>query len=244
MILGPTSGDLDDDAVAAAYPWPAEGPWVRAMMVTTLDGAAAGPDGTSDSISSSVDKAVFDAVRRFADAVVVGAGTIRAEGYGAMRAKPADVARRTAAGQAAAPVVVVVSGSLDLPWDSELFTASTERPIVVAGAGATAAARAAAAAHCDLVVAPDERVGPGFVVDTLVARGLRRIVCEGGPSLLERFVADGRLDEADITVSPAFAGLTERPGSARDVVRHFELAHVIHAEGFLMNRYLAPGSGR
>ncbi|QDH11124.1 pyrimidine reductase family protein [Nocardioides dongxiaopingii] len=244
MILGPTSGDLDDDAVAAAYPWPEEGPWVRAMMVTTLDGAAAGPDGTSDSISSSVDKAVFDAVRRFADAVVVGAGTIRAEGYGAMRAKPADVGRRTAAGQAAAPVIAIVSGSLDLPWESELFTGSTQRPVVLTGSGAPTSARDTASQHCDLVVAPEERVTPSFVVDTLVARGLRRIVCEGGPSLLERFVAEGRLDEADITVSPVFAGLTERAGGAQDAVRHFDLAHVIHAEGFLMNRYLAPGGGR
>ena len=70
MIYGPTPGDLDDDQVRDAYPWPDHGRWVRAMMVTTLDGAAAGPDGLSGSISSDVDRAVFDAVRR-----LVAAGT-------------------------------------------------------------------------------------------------------------------------------------------------------------------------
>ena len=100
MITGPMTGSLDDEQVLASYPWPVDGRWVRAMMVTTLDGAAAGPDGLSGSISSSVDKQVFDAVRRLADAVLVGAGTIRAEGYGPMRAKPADQQRRAAAGQA------------------------------------------------------------------------------------------------------------------------------------------------
>ena len=143
MIYGPRPGPLDDDAVLAAYPWPDEGPWVRAMMVTTLDGASAGPDGLSGSISSDVDKAVFDAVRRLADAVLVGAGTIRAEGYGAMRAK--DRRRRGAARRPARrprPVIAIVSPSLDLPWDSELFTGSTEPPLVLTTAAPTADALA------------------------------------------------------------------------------------------------------
>ena len=100
---GPSAG-LSDDDVRDAYPWPdlaSERRWVRAMMVTTLDGAAAGPDGLSGSISSSVDKAVFHAVRRLAGAVLVGAGTVRAEGYGPLRAAEADAEVRAAAGLAA-----------------------------------------------------------------------------------------------------------------------------------------------
>ena len=63
MVLGPTRGPLDDEQVVAAYPWPDDGRWVRAMMVTTLDGAAVGPDSLSGSISGDADRRVFDAVR-------------------------------------------------------------------------------------------------------------------------------------------------------------------------------------
>ncbi|MEZ5114394.1 MAG: dihydrofolate reductase family protein [Nocardioidaceae bacterium] len=88
LIFGASqTTDLSRDDVAAAYPWPDSGPWVRAMMVTTLDGAAAGPDGLSGSISSAADQMVFNAVRRFADCVLVGSGTLRAEEYTPMRPK-------------------------------------------------------------------------------------------------------------------------------------------------------------
>ncbi|MGA9716589.1 MAG: dihydrofolate reductase family protein, partial [Aeromicrobium sp.] len=212
MIIGPRTGPLDDDQLLEAYPWPdRERPWVRAMMVTTLDGAAAGPDGLSGSISSSVDKSVFDAVRRLADAVLVGAGTIRTERYGPMRGKPADAERRALAGQAAAPVVVIVSGSLDLDWHDRLFTESTMRPLVITGSQADRGRLDHAGEHCDVVVTDTESVDPATVLEVLEQRGLRRIVCEGGPTLLESFVAAGLLDEADITISPTFAGTAQTP---------------------------------
>jgi riboflavin biosynthesis pyrimidine reductase len=242
MIFGPDRGELDDDAVLAAYPWPEAGPWVRAMMVTTLDGAAAGPDGLSGSISSSADKAVFDAVRRHADAVLVGAGTIRAEGYGAMRAKDVDARARAAQGQEPAPVIAIVSPSLDLPWDSELFTDSTEPPLVLTTHAPDAGALARAGRARATVVRSDTAdVSPAFVVDTLVRRGLRRIVCEGGPRLLEAVTRAGLVDEADITVSPMFAGHAHvSPTDGLAEVVGFELVHVLTAEGFLMCRYVRP----
>ena len=237
-----TATDLSDDAVRDAYPWPAGQRWVRAMMVTTLDGAAAGPDGLSGSISSEVDKSVFNAVRRLAGAVLVGAGTIRAEGYGPMRAKPADAEARAAAGLAPAPVLAIVSGSLDLDFDGELFTESTMRPLVITGANPDPARAAAAHEHCDLVATAEDRPGAASILRILEDRGLLRIVCEGGPTLLESLVADGLLDEADITVSPTFAGTAETPRtSGLDAVAGFDLAHVLHAESFLMCRYVRPG---
>ena len=73
--------------VGEAYAWPA-GAWTRAMMLTTLNGAIAGPDGLSGSISSATDHLIFAEVRRLADVILVGAGTIRAERYKPMRARP------------------------------------------------------------------------------------------------------------------------------------------------------------
>ncbi len=132
MLHGPTVGPVADDDLSDAYPWPdtTDRPYVRAMMVTTLDGAAAVDDGLSGSVSGGADRAVLRAVRRFADVVLVGGGTIKAEGYGPLRARDEDAARREQQGQAAAPVLVVVSGSLDLPLGEGSFADSDVTPIV------------------------------------------------------------------------------------------------------------------
>jgi len=243
MITGPRTGELDDDQVLEAYPWPENGLWVRAMMVTTLDGAAAGPDGLSGSISSPVDKVVFDATRRLADAVLVGAGTIRAEGYGPMRTKSADADRRENNGQAPAPVLTIVSRSLEMDWEGELFTESTMRPLVITGSNADASRVERAGVHCDVVQTDEEMVEPASIIKVLVDRGLRRIVCEGGPTLLESLIEADLVDEADITISPMFAGTAESPRTPglADTAR-FDLAHVLHAESFLMARYVRSRS--
>ena len=190
--------------------------------------------------SAAMQKTVFDAVRRHADAVLVEAGTIRAEGYGALRAKDADAQARRDQGQAPAPVIAIVSPSLDLPWDSELFTGSTEPPLVLTtrAPDETALARAREA-RAVVVHSESDDVPPRFLVDTLVGRGLRRIVCEGGPRLLEAVARAGLVDEADITVSPLFAGLghASQTDGLEEVVG-FDLAHVLTADGFLMCRYV------
>ncbi|MGD9961162.1 dihydrofolate reductase family protein [Nocardioides sp.] len=238
MITGPRTGPLDADQVLEAYPWPAAGRWVRAMMVTTLDGAAAGPDGLSGSISSDVDKAVFNAVRRLADVVLVGAGTIRAERYGPMVAKPEDADARAAQGSAPAPVLAVVSPSLDLPWEEPMFAESTSRPIVITLSSADSQRLDVAREHAEVVVLGDS-LDVARLLDLLEQRGLRRIVCEGGPTLLASIASEGLLDEADITVSPMFAGGAHTsPTPVFTSPARFDLAHVIMGDGFLMNRYL------
>ena len=240
MLTGPQVGPIDAEQVLAAYPWPADRRWVRAMMVSTLDGAAAGPDGLSGSISSDADRAVFDAVRRLADVVLVGAGTIRAERYQPMRAKAEDAEARRTQGLAPAPVLAVVSPSLDLPWEEAMFAESAVPPIVVTLEGADPERLRVAREHADVLVLPGPGVDAAAVLDALEAKGLRRVVCEGGPTLLAALVEADLLDEADITVSPLLAGSAHTPRTpALAPPRRFDLVHVIAEDGFLMNRYVA-----
>lgn len=72
---------IGDGSLEELYAWP-EGPWLRVNMVSTVDGAAQGADGLTDTINNEVDKQVFDGLRVDADVVLLGAGTARAEGYG------------------------------------------------------------------------------------------------------------------------------------------------------------------
>lgn len=233
---------LTPQEVADRYPWPDSGPWVRAMMVTTLDGAAAGPDGLSGSVSSSADQLVFNAVRRYADVVLVGAQTIRAEQYSPMRAKEEDAVRREEAGQSPAPVIAVVTGSLDLPWELPVWSGSTNTPIVITGEDADPDRLAAARQHADVLTLSE--VTPPQMLAALVERGLRRIVCEGGPRLLSEFLAADLVDEADITISPVFSGTERSPATSMLTdLRDFELAQVLGQDGFLMTRHLRRRGG-
>ncbi len=245
MIYGPRPGPVTADDLLEHYPWPDRGgrAWVRAMMVATLDGAAAGSDGLSGSVSGDADGEVFSGVRRMADVVLVGGGTLSAEEYGPLLASEEDAGRREASGQAAAPVIAVVSGSLRLPIGEELFTASTIRPLVFTTADPDAQRLAALREHCDVVQAEGDTVTASWVVDRLVERGLWRIVCEGGPSLLREVATAGLLDEADLTFSPMLVGTAATPDTAMlDDPRRFELAHVLTAEHFLMSRYVRSGA--
>ncbi|WP_229054838.1 dihydrofolate reductase family protein [Aeromicrobium sp. Leaf350] len=232
---------VDTDRLTDLYRWPDDRPWVRAMMATTLDGAAAGGDGVSGSVSSDADRLVFGEVRRRADAVLVGAGTLRAEEYTPMRAKDADLADRRAAGQLDAPVLVVVSRSLDLPWQLPVWAESTHPPVVVTDGSATPERTAAAHDRVDVVTLDD--LAPQRLVEAVVGRGLPRIVCEGGPHLLRDLLAAGVVDEADITVSPMFVGTAGSPSTPllSEAVRG-ELAGLLVGDDFLMARYLLTSS--
>lgn len=193
--LTDVSEAVDDD-----YPWPS-GPWVRALFVMALDGAAAGPDGRSGSISGPADRRVLAAVRRWSDAVVVGATTMRAERYNPMKVSESVAEQRLAAGQQAAPRLVIVSASLDLPWSDPAYAESMVPPLIVTVASAPADARARVPSTCDVLVAPGERVDPPWLREQLVDRGMERIVCEGGRALLADFARCGAVDEWALTVS-------------------------------------------
>lgn len=240
MVVGPRPGPVAPDELVAAYPWPDGERWVRAMMVTTLDGATAGADGRSRSISSASDRAVFDAVRRMSDVVLIGAGTFRAERYRPMRARAADADARSALGLASAPVVAIVSPSLELPWEEDIFAESAIRPIVVTTTLAAPDRLKVAGAHADLVVLPGPQIELADLFARFADRGLARVVCEGGARLLATIASAGLLDEVDLSVAPLVtSGGQIVTGSASIVPQHFSLAQVITAEdGFLFTRYV------
>ncbi|MEV7868724.1 pyrimidine reductase family protein [Streptomyces sp. NPDC088124] len=215
--------------------------WLRANMVSTLDGAAQ-HDGLSHAISSDADMRIFGVLRGLADAVVVGAETVRREGYRPARAREAFAARRAAAGQRPAPAIAVVTAGLDLDLAAPLFTAPSVPTLVLTGAAAPPdRVRAAEKAGAVVIVAGDGAgVDPARAVRALADRGLVRLLTEGGPRLLGQFVAADVLDELCLTLSPTLtAGGAQRiaggPGVA--VPERFALASLLEQDGFLFTRY-------
>ncbi|MEU6818758.1 pyrimidine reductase family protein [Streptomyces sp. NPDC046860] len=246
---GDVSGEWSLAELAAAYAYPTGddgGPrtWLRANMVSTLDGAAQ-HDGRSQPISCPADMRVFGTLRALADVVLVGAETVRQEGYRPARARAEFASAREAAGQGPAPAVAVVSGGLDLDFSLPLYTAPLVPTIVLTGTDAPAGRVAAAErAGVRVVVAGEgRRVDPARAVRALAGLGLTRQLTEGGPRLLGQLVAAGVLDELCLTLSPMLtAGDAQRiaggPGVA--VPHRFALASLLEEDGFLFGRYRRP----
>jgi len=249
LLPGPAVvGDLDDErgdvvqALADLYayptPMPASG-WVRGNMVSTLDGAVTGADGRSGSIGSAADRAVFGVLRGLADVVLVGAGTVRAEGYHVPAAKPMFAERRAAAGQAAAPVLAVVTRSGNVSAGEDLFARGAATLLVTCSAADVAGLRVRHGAE-RVVVAGEDDVDPAVAVAQLAARGLGRVLLEGGPHLLGRTIVADRLDELCLTTCPLLvAGQAPRIAVADSGSRlRLRMAHLVEADGVLLGRWL------
>ncbi|QES46300.1 pyrimidine reductase family protein [Streptomyces venezuelae] len=243
----PRTGDTDDrewslDELAEAYAYPAgETTWLRANMVSTLDGAAH-HDGRSHPISGATDMRIFGTLRGLADVVIVGAETVRKEGYRPAKAREVFARHRADAGQTEAPAIAVVSAGLDLDFSVPLFTSPVTPTLLVTGAAAPADRIAAAERAGAVVVVAGEgaTVEPERVAPALAERGLTRLLTEGGPRLLGQFVAAGALDELCLTVSPMLtAGDAQRiaGGSALKDPDQFVLTSVLEEAGFLYTRY-------
>lgn len=206
-LTGSEAPDLA--ALARLYAYP-DGRWLRANMVSTLDGAATGPDGKTGSINNEADHRVFMLLRALADVVVVGAGTARAEGYRHPRPPRAELAGQRE-GRAPAPALAVVSRSANLPLQltgpPDHERAGQVLLVTCAAAPADAVATAREVLGEDqVVVAGDEQVDLAAAIDALADRGLPRMLTEGGPTLLRDLAAGGLVDEICLTVVPAVVG--------------------------------------
>jgi riboflavin biosynthesis pyrimidine reductase len=241
-MIFPSAGDeLDLPALAEAYAYPRER-WLRANFVASADGAAH-LDGRSTGLSGPDDKRIFGMLRVLADVVLVGAGTARVEEYKPALRRPSLASLRE--GRPETATIALVTRTLGLNLASPLFTETPPdaRTIVITCAASDTDLRAQAAKVADVIVAGEETVDLGEARRALEDRGMRRVLCEGGPHLLADLAAAGLLDELCLSISPTLAG----PGASRIVSgRHFParpltLKHVLAADdGFLFFRYFTP----
>jgi riboflavin-specific deaminase-like protein len=210
-------------------------PYLALNMVSTADGKAA-VDWRTRGISTDVDRELFHHLRTQADAVMVGAGTVRAERYGAVTKTDELRAKRVEEGVREVPLAVIVSGRLDLPADLPILN-DPEQPVVIATAS-------------DAVI-PDlgeqvtyERVGDDLPL--LMARlrsehGVRAVLCEGGPTLNSFLLAAGLVDELFLTLHPKLLGgaaaLTIVAGRELVEPAELELVSLAEAESELYTRW-------
>lgn len=207
----------DHITVLEAYdvqrPRPSTRPWLGVCMVASIDGSTV-VESNSRALSSKTDQEVLLTLRSLADVLIVGAATVRIEGYGPPR-KP---------GQR----VGVVSRRGDVDPTSALFTS---------GAGFLILPDDAPPTSLDSV-----RAGTGEVdlAGALAQLDADFVQAEGGALLNGALSAADVIDELNLTISPQLAG-GDGPrvtsGSVQ-LSRKMRLAHVLEDDGFLFTRYL------
>jgi riboflavin biosynthesis pyrimidine reductase len=239
ITLAGTADALTDDQLLELYSVADRTrPWLRANFVSSLDGAAT-HNGLSAGLGSPSDRRVFDLLRRLADVIVVGAGTVRAEGYGGLSLDDESADWRAGHGLTPQPVFAVVSASLNL--DTAIFADNPVRPLVLTVPAAPDDRRAALAEVADVVDSGVGRVDTRRMLDLLAERGLTQVHSEGGPHLFGTMIEEGTIDELCLTLSARLeGGLSRRiadghPASATPMA----LAHVLTAaDGTLLLRYV------
>ncbi len=205
-----------------------ERPRVLLNMVSTLDGRAT-IGGRSAPLSAAADRELFHGLRSAVDAVLVGAGTVRAEHYGRIIADPEVRRLRRARGLSEEPLACIVSGRMALDARTGLLAEPSARVVVLS---ASSASLPTVAAHVDYVRAT--RAG---VLDLAAAVGELRerfsvetLLCEGGPHLAAQLFAEGLIDELFLTVSPKLAGGETSGGDALGILAGSELDPPVELE--------------
>jgi riboflavin-specific deaminase-like protein len=210
-------------------------PYVITNFAITLDGRAT-LHGRSGAIGSDADTEMLVGLRTKVDAVMIGAGTLRAERYGRVVGDPSQRARRERDGLPHDPLAVIVSGRLDIPWDAPLFTDGGGRVLIFTVSEAEAPETRTPAR----VVRHRGRVDLGAALTYLrTERGVRALLCEGGPRLHAQLIELGLVDELFVTHAPKLGG-GEGPTLAvglSELERPLELAWLLEQDGELFARY-------
>lgn len=246
--------DLSDSDLAEVYAWPSQRDqtWLRMNFAASIDGSVTDNDGLSAGVSSPDDKRVFALLRATCDAVVVGAGTARAEGYGPVKVRESMANLRRTLGMTTPPRLVIItnSGNLDPASSAFVDADSNARTIVVTrgrSGGATdtgATPRSQLAEVADMVLVGEEAVDLVLARTKLADLGLHRLLCEGGPSLFGDMLTAGVVDDLCLTTSPLIAGQSAANRTTltgHDVLPAHHaatLASLVQAENSLLARWL------
>jgi len=242
-LMGSTR-DLDQSALRDLYDYPDQpDAWVRANFIASIDGGATA-DGVTGPLGGPGDRLIFNLLRECADVIVVGAGTVRIEGYsGAQLGVPARQ-RRQARGQHEVPPVAIVTRSGLLDRDMAVFTRTEVAPLVLTCTAAATELRHTLGGLCDVIdcsAGDPAEVDEAAMLAALAGRGLRRNLTEGGPALLDSFIRSNLLDELCLTIAPFLVGgtavrITSGPGQ---LLTRMRCAHVLTDDaGYLYTRYV------
>ena len=182
-------------------------PLLRVNMVESADGAATDVEGRAGGLAGPGDNEIFRTLRALADGILVGASTVRIEGYGPHRLRADLAGRRKSDGRDMPAPIVVVTRSLELDLSSPLFTQVRTPTIVVTCEAASAERRRMTERVARVLVVGDTDVDLRQMVAVLQDElGLAHLLCEGGPTLNAGLFGAGLVNELCLTIAPQLIG--------------------------------------
>jgi riboflavin biosynthesis pyrimidine reductase len=236
--------ELSDDELVETYGVRERSrPHLRTNFVTSLDGAVE-VDGISKQLSTADDSRVFSLLRMLADVVLVGAGTVRVEGYRGLRLNPARQQWRREHGLPDNPRLALVTSRLALDPAMPALADAAVRPLVITHEGAPVEQHDALRDVADVVALGTDAVDLPAAVEYLAGIGAPQILCEGGPHLLGALTEADLVDELCLSVTPLLAGpgagrITAGVSGAASPTRQLRLESVLQSDdGTLLLRYL------
>jgi riboflavin biosynthesis pyrimidine reductase len=235
----PNGTDEPVDAYGRLGPVAGGRPAVRLNMIASADGAAY-VEGRSGALGGRADKALFATLRSLADVILVGAATMRTEGYGPARLDKVSRQGRTDRGLAPVPPIAVVTRKCQLDWRAPFFADAEERPLIITVSTADGADRRRAEEVADVIVAGEGKVELARAVAALGERGYENVLAEGGPGIAAQLAAESLLDEVCLTIAPMLVGGDARrifDGPPLQPMNGLRLAHVFAADGYLFLHY-------
>jgi 5-amino-6-(5-phosphoribosylamino)uracil reductase len=180
-------------------------PFVLLSCAVSLDGHIDDATGTRLVLSNAEDLDRVDGVRASCDAILVGANTVRRDDPRLVVRSPQRRAERRAAGRPESPLKVTLTRSGDLDPGARFFTTGDADRVVYCATAGLGAARARLAGAAEVVDGGDP-LDLAAVLGDLAARGVGRLMVEGGTAVHTAFLAAGLVDEVHLAVAPVLVG--------------------------------------
>lgn len=218
--------------------------WLALCMVSSVDGSVTLGD-VSGGLGGPADRQALARIRDACDVILVGAGTVRDEDYPPYPGGADRQAKRRSKGLTARPPVAMVTRTGELPPGHPLVADPERAPIVIvpgdtADAALARLARTPAGDGIVAIVSGSAEIDWPHALESLAAMGLRRVSCEGGPTLNAALLAADAVDEVFLTLAPALVAgdgprLSHGPSGAQR--RELQLVSVLEHDGELLLRY-------
>ncbi|MEZ0352302.1 pyrimidine reductase family protein [Mycobacterium sp. pR1184] len=237
MHDSPRVGTVSDIAeLASFYAEPPDG--VRVNMIYSADGAAVF-GGRAGPLSGPTDQQLLKILRGFADVVLVGAATARAENYGPVQLSDSQQAERQREGRSKPPPIAVISQTGQLP--TRLVSDPSHPPLLVTCAKSAERHNHSSDQRCGVLVAGEDTVDVARAIALLRAHGLSRVLCEGGPTLLDELVDADLVVEICVTLAPKLAASQplghRRQPSRLPLPAALRLEHALAHDDYLFLKY-------
>lgn len=231
--------DVDPDEVVVNEPrdYPEDRPWVVLNLIASIDGVTA-VGGQTAALSQAPDRAMFASLRAMADAVLVGAGTVRAEQYQAIALDGQKTLARRHRGQNDVPRLAIVTRKAELDLASPIITGG--HPLMYVTDNINPMRTIQAEVVAEVIPSPGQKVSAQFIAGDLFDRGCALLLCEGGPTLASSLFDADVVDEVHLTIAPWLVGggpagllpaAVPRP-------RRYELRGLLESQGMLFGRWV------